>query len=128
MAIFARLLGDEGRAVLGGLPAYDGERTLAVAAALRRAGVNPDLAAAALTQHRLRARARVKFGPLADRMWFTAAGLEQATRAGVADRHASRFAGVGARRVLDLCCGIGGDLLALGRAGLPTWWGWSATR
>ncbi len=119
VAVFRRLIGDEGRAVLAGLPTYDGERALAVAEALRRAGVDPDLAAAALTQHRLRARAQGKFGPLADQLWFTATGLEQATRAVVADRHAQRFAGVGGRRVLDLCCGIGGDLLALAGLGLP---------
>ena len=59
--------------------------------------------------------------PDADRMWFTADGLEQATRPAVAARHAGeRFAAGAARsRVADLCCGIGGDLLALARAGSP---------
>jgi SAM-dependent methyltransferase len=51
-------------------------------------------------------------------MFFTPDGVEQATRADVAARHAARFAGAGADRVLDLCCGIGGDLLAFARAGL----------
>jgi SAM-dependent methyltransferase len=52
-------------------------------------------------------------------MWLTEAGLEQATRRVVADRHADRFAGLGVRIVADLCCGVGGDLLALARAGVP---------
>jgi SAM-dependent methyltransferase len=42
--------------------------------------------------------------------------LEQATRRGVAARHAARFAGAGVASVADLCCGIGGDLLELAGA------------
>jgi hypothetical protein len=49
-------------------------------------------------------------------MFFTPDGLEQATRAAVATHRAARFAAAG--RVLDLCCGVGGDLVALARAGL----------
>ena len=69
---------------------------------------------ALLTQVRLRSRAKAKFGPLADQMFFTPAGLEQATWPGgglrarrIADRVASATA-----PVADLCCGIGADLLA----------------
>lgn len=87
-------------------------------AALRRAGFGSDDAAAILTQARLRRAARAKFGPLADRMLFTAAGLEQATRLHVAEQHAARIAAAGAHRVADLGCGIGGDALAFARAGL----------
>jgi SAM-dependent methyltransferase len=79
---------------------------------------DPALVGAAVTQVRLRERARVKFGADAERMFFTTEGLEQATRAAVADRHAHRFAAAGADRVLDLCCGVGGDLVAAARAGL----------
>ena len=55
-------------------------------------------------------------------MWFTADGLEQATSAAVAQHRASRFATLAAGlgrppRVVDLCCGIGGDLRALAAAG-----------
>ncbi|MDA2812472.1 SAM-dependent methyltransferase [Nocardiopsis sp. RSe5-2] len=85
------------------------------------AGHSPaDAAAAALTQARLRARAREKFGARADRMFFTPNGLEQATRAEVARHRAARFASVlgpGAQ-VADLCCGIGADAAALAEAGL----------
>jgi THUMP domain-like/RNA cap guanine-N2 methyltransferase len=110
---FRALLTPEGAALMARLPAYDGARALASAAALRADGVDPDLASAALTQARLRARARVKLGSDADRLWFTPDGLEQATRPAVAARHAQRFAGLGSTRVADLCCGIGGDLAAL---------------
>lgn len=72
-----------------------------------------DLVAAALTQVRLRVRARAKFGPSADRMYFTPTGLEQATRATVAAHRARRFATLPeCSRTLELGCGIGGDLIA----------------
>lgn len=80
------------------------------------------LAAAALTQARLRQRAVAKFGDAAASMWFTPDGLEQATHPVVAAHRAARLAALrpGAA-VLDLCCGIGSDLLAMGAAGLrPT--------
>ncbi|MBV9292078.1 MAG: methyltransferase domain-containing protein [Frankiales bacterium] len=72
-----------------------------------------DLVAAATQQADLRRHATAKF-PDADRLLFTRAGLEQATTAAVAVHRATRFAEV-AGSVLDLCCGIGGDLLAIGR-------------
>jgi hypothetical protein len=89
---------------------------LATVTALRRS-YPAELVAAAVTQVRLRDRARPKFGADADRMFFTPDGLEQATRSVVAAHRAARFAGV-SERVLDLCCGIGGDLIALARAGV----------
>ncbi|GAA4749991.1 50S ribosomal protein L11 methyltransferase [Amnibacterium soli] len=91
---------------------------LARSTALRRAGFAPEEAAAILTQAALRRRARVKFGEFADRMLFTRAGLEQATRLDVAARHAARFRDAGIRLVADLGCGIGGDALALAAIGL----------
>jgi hypothetical protein len=51
-------------------------------------------------------------------MFFTRAGLEQATRAVVADRRAARLAAAGVRRIADLGCGLGAETLALARAGL----------
>lgn len=80
---------------------------------LRRAGHSPALVAAVLGQSRLRGKARAKFGEFADRMLFTEAGLEQATRLSVAALHAGRFASAGVRSVADLGCGIGADALAL---------------
>jgi SAM-dependent methyltransferase len=107
----------EGEQVLAEVGARAGADVLATITALRRR-YDPGLVAAAVTQTRLRERARAKFGADADRMFFTADGLEQATRAVVAQRHADRFVHAGADRVLDLCCGIGGDLVAFARAGL----------
>jgi SAM-dependent methyltransferase len=85
-----------------------------------RAGrdVAPEHAAAALTQVDLRARAVPKLGEDATRMYFTPEGLEQATRARVAAHRAARVAMAQPTSVLDLGCGIGGDLVALARAGL----------
>jgi SAM-dependent methyltransferase len=88
------------------------------AAARMRARFSPELAAAALTQATLRQQARTKFGAAAAEMFFTRAGLEQATRPEVADHHASRFLEAGVRRVIDLGCGIGSDSMAFARAGL----------
>ncbi len=93
------------------------------AAAVRRREDDPDRAAAALTQARLRDRARAKLGPDARRWWLTSDGLEQATGPAVAEHRAGRLA-THVRAldppggVVDLGCGIGGDLVALARAGL----------
>ena len=94
---------------------------LAAAAAVRARGVPPQLAAAALTQVELRRRAVPKFGAAAGRMFFTRAGLEQATRAVVAERRAARLAAAGVRRLADLGCGLGSDALAAARAGLSVY-------
>jgi hypothetical protein len=56
-----------------------------------------------------RRRGRAKF-ERADHMWFEPIGLEQATAEPVARHKAARFAN---SIVFDLCCGIGGDTLAL---------------
>jgi THUMP domain-like/Methyltransferase domain len=88
------------------------------AASRMRARYGPELAAAALTQAALRRQAQAKFGEAALEMFFTRAGLEQATRPEVADHHANRFVAAGVRRVVDLGCGIGSDSMAFARAGL----------
>ncbi|WP_159501866.1 SAM-dependent methyltransferase [Microbacterium sp. 18062] len=85
---------------------------------LRAAGHSPDLVAAVVTQARLRTRGRAKFGDFAARMLFTRAGLEQATRLGVAAWHAGRFRDAGRTHVADLGCGIGGDALGFAALGL----------
>ncbi|KAF4407327.1 methyltransferase domain-containing protein [Streptomyces lycii] len=115
---FAALLTPEGRGLLDSLRDHDPARELATATRLRRE--HPaELVSAALGQARLRQRAAAKFGPGdAYRMYFTPNGVEQATRASVATYRAGRFAALGVRHVADLCCGIGGDAIALARAGI----------
>lgn len=109
----AALMTQPGWRLLDSLPPYDESTSLRLGEQLREQGHEPALVAAALTQSRLRARGRAKFGPFADRMLFTVEGLEQATRLEVAARHAQRFAAAGVQRVADLGCGIGGDAMAL---------------
>ncbi|WP_406290949.1 THUMP-like domain-containing protein [Embleya sp. NBC_00896] len=118
MDAFTALLTDEGRSLLDLLADHAEADELALATRLRREHP-PELVAAALTQSRLRQRGRAKFGPDADRMYFTPNGLEQSTRASVADHRAARLVAAGSiARAVDLCCGIGGDALALARAGI----------
>ena len=107
----ARLLADAGAAVEAG------EDPLATQTRLRRTA-EPAYVAAALTQATLRVGGREKCGELADRMYFTPDGLEQATRHRVAAHRAARLVAASAATLVDLGCGIGGDLLAASRAGL----------
>lgn len=113
----------EALAVVDALLAPDGQRLLEEARAALDEGADPlrlsgrlrgrhpaALVAAALTQLALRSRARAKF-PLADQMWFTREGLEQASSQRMAALRAARYAPF--PDVADLCTGIGGDLVAL---------------
>jgi hypothetical protein len=113
--LLARLRTPEGLDALAAAAAVSGGDPLTAAAALRSAGVDPALASAALTQAELRRRAARKFGPDADTMFFTRAGLEQATRRVVADRRAARLAAAGVKTLADLGCGLGADALAAAR-------------
>lgn len=90
-----------------------------VAGVVRRLEPDAEKAAAATTQAQLRTRAVAKFGEAAHLMFFTPDALEQATRTRVADHRAARLAAaVPGGSVIDLGCGIGGDLMAFARAGL----------
>jgi SAM-dependent methyltransferase len=106
------LLSPDGRELLDRLAGeqVDPDRALELAQALR--GRYPaDLVAAALTQQELRVAARAKFSR-AQEMLFTRAGLEQASSEATAAHSAARYPADGL--VADLCCGIGGNLIALG--------------
>jgi len=108
------LLSVEGLRLLDTLPPYESKADVVrTVADLRKAGHSPGLVAAVLSQARLRSRAAAKFGPFAERMLFTEAGLEQATRLRVAAMHAGRFRDAGLTRIADLGSGIGADALAL---------------
>ncbi|MFI6021908.1 methyltransferase domain-containing protein [Streptomyces sp. NPDC051287] len=116
--VLAPLLTPEGRALLAEVRGTAPADELAVATRLRRE--HPaELVSAALSQARLRQRAAAKFGEAdADRMFFTPNGVEQSTRASVAAYRAQSLRALGVRTVADLCCGIGGDAIALARAGI----------
>lgn len=75
-------------------------------------------AAMVMEQAQLRIRARRKFSR-ADQMFFTRRGLEQATGRRLAAYKARRLRGL--PLVADVCCGIGGDLIAIAKrnAGQP---------
>jgi SAM-dependent methyltransferase len=115
---FASLLTSEGRALLDEVRGTEPAQELAVATRLRR-DHPADLVSAALGQARLRQRAAAKFGAEdAERMFFTPNGVEQSTRTTVATHRARRLRSLGVRSVADLCSGIGGDAIALARAGI----------
>ena len=93
------------------------EDPLEASAQLRREA-SPEHVAAALTQAALRRHAVAKFGDLAARMYFTPDGLEQATRVSVAEHRAARLGAARTESVVDLGCGIGGDLVSFAHAGI----------
>jgi hypothetical protein len=111
---FIRLLSPEGQRLLDEVGHLDAKADVVrLVTGLRNAGHDPALVAAVLTQAKLRRRAQAKFGPFADRMLFTEAGLEQASRLSVAALHAGRFRDAGIKKVGDLGCGIGAESLAM---------------
>lgn len=116
---FRWLLTDDGQQLLrlACRSVAEGEDPLHAQTVLRRAA-SAERAAVAYSQATLRSRARVKFGSLADRLYFTSEALEQATRLRVAEHRAGRYSAFGAGSLIDLGCGIGGDLIAAARAGL----------
>lgn len=110
------LLTPQGQQLLSRLAAEEtgqGGTNLALAERLRRE-YPPGLVAAAMAQRELRRAAAAKFSRAAE-MLFTRAGYEQSSSEAIAAYRAGRLKG--ASRVADLCCGIGGDLIALAAAG-----------
>ncbi len=75
-----------------------------------RKTISPTRAAIVIEQVMLRLRAKAKFAH-AGELFFTRKSLEQATSERIARHKASRFANLSS--VADICCGIGGDLMAL---------------
>jgi len=114
---FRTLLTDQGQTLLDEARGHAPGEELALVTRLRR-NHPAELVSAAVGQARLRQRAAAKFGADAERMYFTPDGVEQATRTSVAQWRARRFAELGVRRLADLCSGVGGDAIALARAGI----------
>ncbi len=113
----ARLLSRQGADALR-MAAQLGDPTSLQAATALRKHFDAELAAAALSQTSLRARAAKKFGDRAASMLFTSDALEQATRPAVARWRAQRLLDAGVDRVIDLGCGIGADAIGFASAGL----------
>ncbi|MGH3299375.1 MAG: SAM-dependent methyltransferase, partial [Trebonia sp.] len=105
----AILLTPPGQELLARLAAEPDAGSLAVAERLRRE-YPADLVATAMAQRELRLAAEAKFSRAAQ-MLFTRAGYEQSSSETIARYRAGRLSD--ASRVADLCCGIGGDLIAL---------------
>lgn len=87
-----------------------GQPPLPAAVRALRTELCAERSALVLEQVELRARAREKFTH-ADQLFFTRRGLEQATDESLASYKAQRF--FECTEVADLCCGIGGDAVAL---------------
>jgi SAM-dependent methyltransferase len=115
---FIRLAGPAGQALLGQIDYSTATDVVSLVSKLRAAGHDPATVAAVLTQAKLRKRAQAKFGEFADRMLFTEAGLEQASRLKVAALHAARFKDAGISQVADLGCGIGSEAMAMASLGI----------
>lgn len=107
------LVSDEGLEALATVvDALDrGEEPLAVGSRLRAGGTAPTRAAAVMSAATTRRRWR---GRLPEDIVATRAAAEQASRPIVAEWRARRFTEHGG--VVDLCCGIGVDAIALGHA------------
>jgi hypothetical protein len=103
------LLSDDGRAAVALASSLDLSPQQRLAAAERmRAAAGARLGPVALEQALLRARAATKH-PRGGELWWTPDALEQASSAPVAAWRARRYPDP----ALDLCCSVGGDLLAL---------------
>ena len=121
LATFERLRSPDGlRALARAVELYaDGSDPVRAGERLRRE-VDAELAAAAMSQAALRLAARAKLGEDAAHLYFTPDALEQCTRAEVAAHRAARVSFAAPSSVVDLGCGIGGDLLAIARRLGPT--------
>lgn len=107
------LISDAAGRLLGEIESSPSSDSLRLASRLRQC-LSTQRVHLLLEQVELRHRGRTKFAQ-ADRMFFTPLGLEQATDEWVAGYKARRFPQ--GEQVIDLCCGIGGDLMALAGRG-----------
>ncbi|WP_406050953.1 THUMP-like domain-containing protein [Kribbella sp. NBC_00889] len=118
MTVTALLDGPGAEVLAEACAAYQPGKELQLVERLRRR-YDATLVTIAVTQASLRHRAVAKFGADAARMYFTPDGLEQATRTTVGTHRAARIAAaLPGSSVVDLGCGIGGDLISAAHAGL----------
>ena len=107
------LTGDAGAGLLAQTAALPGDAASRILA-LRKRRVDLATASLAVEIVAARHRARTRF-PDADRLFFTADALAQATSPALAHYHAGGLTGRG--RVADLGCGVGMDAISFARAG-----------
>lgn len=104
------LASDEGVALLATASALPQDRLVRITTLRRK--YPPEIVQVAVEQLELRRRAKAKFSNAAS-MFFTPEGLEQSTSESIAEFRASRFPLNSP--ILDACCGVGGDAVALSR-------------
>ncbi|MEM7456166.1 MAG: class I SAM-dependent methyltransferase [Planctomycetota bacterium] len=110
---FAWLFSEEAAPLLQACCDNVNDRVNAVRIAkMLRKSTTPQRAAMIMELTGQRMRARAKFSR-SDEMLMTRRGLEQSTSEPIAWFKARRFSG--AENVADICCGIGGDFIALAR-------------
>jgi hypothetical protein len=97
--------------LLAEVVAFDDPRHPGAIARLRKHWPS-ELVAVAISLTLARRKAAIKFDH-PERLMADPVGVEQATSIEVGRYKARRFAGIGADHIMDLCCGIGGDAMAL---------------
>lgn len=109
------LRSDRARDFLAKYKEYDlsGTNELTLLSRLRQS-LTPRQASAIMQTLKQRAKAETKFPGQAQKMLFTDASLQQTSQPAISRYRARRLA---SHKVLDLCCGIGADTLALAVAG-----------
>lgn len=108
---WAWLVSDEGRSTLAEVAAQTTPIDLVMLQQLH-SKIGPARTRLVVQQAECRHKAGRKFANPSE-MWFTEKGLEQASDEWIAGYKAERFAGC--QQVADLCCGIGGDAMAICR-------------
>lgn len=111
IGLWQRLLGEAGRPLLDAVAAEPAPDTPAAVARWRKQ-YPAELVRAAMELVTARRKAADKLAA-AEQLAADAVGVEQATAIEPARYKAQRFAELSPQRVFDLCCGIGGDTMAL---------------
>lgn len=111
LATWQALRDDSAGDLLAAVDAFDDPTHPGAVARLRKRWP-PELTAAAVHLILARRKAAVKFDHH-DHLMADPVGVEQATGLEVARHKARRYQEAGIHRIIDLCCGIGGDAMAL---------------
>jgi hypothetical protein len=115
--IWQALAAPERAALVESACTVDSGDVLAVQQVRKLAG-DAELARAALLLGQARRKLREKFGDRAATMWADPQGAEMASSVLSAEHKARRIGRTGVKRVVDVCCGIGGDAMLLAERGM----------